>query len=61
VPIINWHPATVMPITQAFEIEYITDFSGMAVRTSNSEFFQTKRENPGENGEIRTLQVKLKE
>jgi hypothetical protein len=40
--IIKGDGATVMPMTQLAEFKYITDFTGMAVRTDNSEFSERK-------------------
>jgi hypothetical protein len=38
----NWPDATAMPMTQLAEFEYIMDFTGLSVRTNNSEFSQRK-------------------
>jgi hypothetical protein len=38
----NWHGATAMPMTQLSEFVYIMVFTGMAVRTNNSEFSERK-------------------
>jgi hypothetical protein len=61
--IINSHSATVVPMMQLVEFRYIVDFTGIAVRTNNSEFSPTKedivqknlynRNNKGEIGGIK--------
>jgi hypothetical protein len=40
----NSHSATVMPMTQLTEFRYIVDFTGIVVRTNNSEFSATEED-----------------
>jgi hypothetical protein len=52
--------ATVMPMKQLTEFRYIMGFTGMAVRTNNSEFSERKGILPERSCEIRIIQVKLR-